>query len=153
MNIKDQRRELTQSIISNLPRDELEKLLLDAALGNAGIMSEVIRVNGVKRDVSALETSREAESVRDEMLEDESQDVAASGHNSVQNGMDGGMNREDESPRSVVTVVNANMNMDDIPGMGNGPLQFHHVTHRQFEVRKARIMQILRRESDQGTHR
>ena len=153
MNIKDQRRELTQSIISNLPRDELEKLLLNAALGNAGIMSEVIRVNGLKRDVSALETSREAESFRDEMLEDGSQDVAASGDNSVQNGTDGGMNREDESPGSVVTVVNVNRNMDDIPGMGDGPLQFHHVTHRQFEVRKARIMQILRRESDQGTHR
>ena len=151
MNIKDQRRELTQSIISNLSRDELEKLLLDAALGNAGIMSEVIRVNGLKRDVSALETSREAESVRDERLEDENQDVAASGDNSVQNGMDGGMNREDENPGSVVTVVN--VNMDDIPGMGNGPLQFHHATHRQFEVRKARIMQILRRESDQVTHR
>ena len=151
MNIKDQRRELTQSVISNLPRDELEKLLLDAALGNAGIMREVIRVNGLKRDISALETSREAESVRDEMVEDERQDVAASGDNSVQNGMDGGMNREDESPGGVVTVVN--VNMDDIPSMGNGPLQFHHVTHRQFEVRKARIMQILRRESDQGTHR
>ena len=151
MNIKDQRRGLTQSIISNLPRDELEKLLLDAALGNAGIMREVIRVNGLKRDVSALETSREAESVRDEMLEDENPDVAASGDNSVQNGMDGGMNREDESPGGVVTVVN--VNMDDIPSMGNGPLQFHHVTHRQFEVRKARIMQILRRESDQVTHR
>jgi hypothetical protein len=148
MNIKDQRRRLTQSIISNLPRDELEKLLLDAALGNAGIMREVIRVNGVKRDVSALGTSREAESMRDEMLEDESQDVAASGDNSVQNGMDGGVNKEDESPGSVVTVVNVNVNMDDIPGMENRPLQFHHVTHRQFEVRKARVMQILRRESD-----
>ncbi|KAH8792774.1 hypothetical protein F5882DRAFT_487074 [Hyaloscypha sp. PMI_1271] len=135
MNIKDQRRGLTQSIISNLPRDELEKLLLDAALGNAGIMREVIRVNGLKRDISALETSREAESVRDEMVEDERQDVAASGDNSVQNGMDGGMNREDENPGSVVTVVN--VNMDDIPGMGNGPLQFHHATHRQFEGRIA----------------
>jgi hypothetical protein len=91
--------------------------------------------------------------MRDEMVEDERQDVAASGDNSVQNGMDGGVNREGESPGSVVTVVNVNRNMDDIPGMGDGPLQFHHVTHRQFEVRKARIMQILRRESDQGTHR
>ena len=153
MNIKDQRRGLTQSIISNLPRDELEKLLLDAALGNAGIMREVIRVNGVKHNDSALEISREAESVRDEMLEDESQDVAASGDNSVLNGLDGGVNREDESSGSVVTVVNVNMNVDGIPGMENGPLQFHHVTQRQFEARKARIMQILRRESDQGTHR
>jgi hypothetical protein len=144
---------LTQNIISNLPRDELEKLLLDAALGNAGIMREVIRVNGVKRNDSTLETSREAESVRDGMLEHESQDVAASVDNSVQNGMDGGVNREDESPGSVVTVVNVNMNMDGISGMENGPLQFHHVTQRQFEVRKARIMQMLRRESDQGTHR
>jgi hypothetical protein len=87
------------------------------------------------------------------MFGDDRQDVAASGDNSVLNGLDGGVNREDESSGSVVTVVNVNMKMDEIPGMENGPLQFHHVTQRQFEVRKARIMQILRRESDQGTHR
>lgn len=148
--VEDQRRELTQSIISNLPRDKLEKLLLDAALGHAGVMQGVIAANSLKwvgapssednlskeRAPEVLHQSQEShqEIVASEVLSDDGQTLDV-------RGLDG-----EGSPGSVVTVVN--VDMDTIPGMdGDGPLQFHHVTQRQFEKRKARIMEILRRSS------
>jgi hypothetical protein len=43
-------------------------------------------------------------------------------------------------------------NMDEIKCMdADGPLQFHHVTRKQFETRKTKIMEISRHSSDQET--
>jgi hypothetical protein len=150
LNIKDQRRELTRSIISNLSRHELEKLVLDAALGDARVMREVIRANGGKRDDSSADISREPASARDVLVEDECQEFTAARDDLNRLGtMAEDVADEGESPGSVVTVVNVNRTMDDIPSMGetDGPMQFHHVTQRQLEARKAWIKEILRREA------
>jgi hypothetical protein len=115
-----------------LPRGELEKLLLDAALGNVAVMQEVIKANGLKKagmpasGVVLDQESRMEESSRSPEPQEATQE----------------RNLEVERKKEC-------MDMDGLKGVdGEGPLQFHHVTRRQFEVRKVRIMESLRRETD-----
>jgi len=138
-NVKDQRRDLTRSIISNLPRDELERLLLEAALRDAEVMQEVIEANSVKRTPG---------------LPQEERLVAPEISVDVEVGDDlvDGPEARVEEVLALEEVGDRGENMDEIKCMdADGPLQFHHVTRKQFERRKTMVMEISRHSSDQET--
>jgi hypothetical protein len=138
-DIKDQRRELTQSILSTLPRDELEKLLLDAALGNTAVMQEVIKATGLKKaGISAF----------GDVLDQESSLERANPSPEHQEADGDGDDSRDRN-LEVKGKKKGCIEMDSLKGVeGEGPLQFHHITRRQFELRKARITESLRREME-----
>ena len=126
--IEIQRRELTKSIIENLGRDELEELLLEAALVNEEVMRSVVRVNGsshgkgLSEDVSPDGLARKRRSGGWEGVGNE--------------GRPGGDGDEEVMEEREVR----GLGMDGLRGVdGGGPMQFHHVTRRQFEVRMVRI--------------
>jgi hypothetical protein len=144
ISIKYQRRELTRSIIATLPRDALETLLLDAALGNAGIMHEIITANSLKRaDVPSPErtvhqpSQRQSPPLRQGAVAASERAVVGSGDRQSHEGADGA--RDGQSSTEDLETIST---YEDI-----GPLQFHHITYRQFEARKAQILDILRRNS------
>jgi hypothetical protein len=130
-HIENQRRELTKSIIENLGRDELEELLLEAALVNEEVMRSVVRVNGSSHGKA--------------LPEDVSQDGSARKRRS--GGREGGGDEgrpggevEDEDRDVGEEREGRGLGMDGLRGVdGGGPMQFHHVTRRQFEVRMVRI--------------
>jgi len=142
---------LTRSIIATLPRDALEKLLLDAALGNAGIMQEVIKANSLKRaDASSSESTLEKERTLEQPSQSPRlrQDVTGleSGDGLVYRGAD------EDLVIPAANVPRSTEDLDVIPTFEDtGPLQFHHTTYRQFEARKAQILDILRCNSPQET--
>jgi hypothetical protein len=145
VKLEDQRRHLTQSIISTLPRRELESLLLEAALGDEAVMGSIVRVNGLKRDVpsSEAEESVQAGEERGFLIDAEQEGGTA-------------LARSDDGPgeRSKEEVLNfeggreRGEDMESIPSMGgDGPLQFHHLTKRQFEARMAMMREVGRLDS------
>jgi len=145
ISIKDQRRELTESIITTLPRDALERLLLDAALGNAVIMQEVITANNLKRadgpfPVQIMEKERSLDPPnQNPRFRRDCGPSELAVVEPIQDSADGAQASSNEDLSTISTH-------DD-----TRPLQFHHITHRQFEARKAQIMDIIRRNSPQGT--
>lgn len=131
IHIENQRRELTKSIIENLGRDELEELLLEAALGHEEVMRSVVRVNGsshgkgLSEDVCQDGSAMKRRSGRGEGCGDE----GGKGGEGEDEGRDVGEERDGRG-----------LGMDGLRGVdGGGPMQFHHVTKRQFEVRMVRI--------------
>jgi hypothetical protein len=121
-HIENQRRELTKSIIESLGRDELEELLLEAALGSEVVMRSVVRVNG----------SSHVKGLSENLAQEGSARKRRSG------GREGG--GDEGGPGGEEDREGRGLGMDGLRGVdGGGPMQFHHVTRRQFEVRMVRI--------------
>jgi hypothetical protein len=126
-DIENQRRELTKSIIENLGRDELENLLLEAALGNEGVMRSVVTVNGSSHGKALSEDVPQEGSARKRL-----------GARREDDGQEGGLGGEDT--RDVGERAGRGLGMDGLRGVDGGDLmQFHHVTRRQFDIRMMRI--------------
>ncbi|PMD19086.1 hypothetical protein NA56DRAFT_660954 [Hyaloscypha hepaticicola] len=136
-HIENQRRELTKCIIENLGRDELEELLLETALGNEEVMRSVVRINSSSHvQVRSSSVNRgEDGSVREWRS-----GRGEGGGDQVLFG--GGEEDGDGDGEGMGEKEGRSLGMDGLRGVDGGggcPMQFHHVTRRQFEVRMVRI--------------